>query len=57
MRRNGRAAIDTCCGFINVYRTHYQSNVTLGGTYQKIEGSVKPISGTRCMESCFSGGV
>jgi hypothetical protein len=35
-----------CCGLFNVYRTHHQPSVTSGETYQKIEGSMKPISGT-----------
>jgi hypothetical protein len=48
---------DTCCGLINVYQTHQQHSVTLGETYQKIEDSMKPINGTRCMKSVFNGGV
>jgi hypothetical protein len=37
-RRDSRAAIDTCCVLINVYRTHHQPSVASGETYQKIEG-------------------
>jgi hypothetical protein len=40
-----------------VYRTHHQPIVALGETYQKIEGSVKSISGSRCMKSGLNGGV
>jgi hypothetical protein len=36
---------------VNVYQTHHQPSTTLGKDYQKIEGSVKPIRGTQCMES------
>jgi hypothetical protein len=32
-------------------------SATSSETYQKIEDSVKPISGTRCMKSGFNGGV
>jgi hypothetical protein len=45
-RRDSRAAINTCYELINVYRTHHQPNETSGETYQKIEDSMKPISGT-----------
>jgi hypothetical protein len=45
-RRGVRAANGMCCGLFNVYRTHHQPSVTSGETYQKIEGSMKPISGT-----------
>jgi hypothetical protein len=56
-RRDSRATIDTCCGLVNVYQTHHQPSVTSGETCQNIEGSVKPISRTRCMKSGFNGGV
>jgi hypothetical protein len=56
-KRDGHAAVDTCCGLVNMYQTHHQPSVISGETYQKIEGSVKPISGTRCMKSGFNGGV
>jgi hypothetical protein len=56
-RCGGHAAIDACCGLVNVYRTHHQPNVTSGETYQKIEGNIKPISGTRCMKSGPNEGV
>jgi hypothetical protein len=45
-RRDDRVAINMCCRLINVYRTHHQPNVTSGEACQKIEGSVKQISGT-----------
>jgi hypothetical protein len=50
-RHNGRAAIDTCCGLVNVHRTHHQPSVTSDETYQKIEDGMKSISETRCMKS------
>jgi hypothetical protein len=40
-----------------VYRTHHQPNATSGETYQKIEDSMKPISGTLCIKSEFNRGV
>jgi hypothetical protein len=51
------AAIDTCYRLINVYETHHQPNVTSGETCQKIEDSVKPFGGTRCMKPSFHEGV
>jgi hypothetical protein len=56
-RRDSRAVGDTYCRLINVYRTHHQPSATSIETYQKIEDSVKPISGTGCMKSEFNGGV
>jgi hypothetical protein len=56
-RRDSHAADDTCCGLINMYRTHHQPSVTSGETYQKIEDSVKSINGIQCMKSGFNGGV
>jgi hypothetical protein len=56
-RHDGRTAIDMYYRLINVYRTHHQPSVTSGETCQKIEGSMKPISETRCMKSGFNGGV
>jgi hypothetical protein len=56
-RCDGRVANDMCCRLVNLYRTHHQHSVTSGETYQKIEGSMKPISGTRCMKSGFNRGV
>jgi hypothetical protein len=56
-RHDGHAAIDTGYILINVYRAHHnQPSVTSGETYQKIEGSMKPINETRCMESSLNGG-
>jgi hypothetical protein len=40
-----------------VYQTYHHPNVTPGETYQKIAGSVKPISETRCMKSGFKRGI
>jgi hypothetical protein len=54
LRCDGRAAIDPCCGLINVYQTHHQPNMTSDETYQKIEGSMKPINRTRCMKYGFN---
>jgi hypothetical protein len=56
-RCDDRATDDTCCGLVNGYRTHHQPSVTLGETYQKIEGGAKPINGTRCVKFGFNGGV
>jgi hypothetical protein len=56
-RHDSRATGDTCCRLINIYRTHHQPSVISGETYQEIEDSVKPISGTQCMKSGFNGGV
>jgi hypothetical protein len=57
LRRDGHAAIDMCCGLINVYQIHHQPSVASGETYQKIEDSMKPINGTRCMKSGLNEGV
>jgi hypothetical protein len=51
------AAIDTCYRLVNVYQTHHQPSAISSETYQKIEGSVKPINETRCMKSDLNGGV
>jgi hypothetical protein len=56
-RHDDCVADGMCYRLINMYRTHHQLSVTLGETYQKIEDSMKPISGTRCMKSEFNRGV
>jgi hypothetical protein len=40
-----------------VYQTHHQSSAASGKSYQKIEDSVKPCNGIRCMESGLNGDV
>jgi hypothetical protein len=40
-----------------VYQIHHQPSVASGETYQKIEDSMKPINGTRCMKSGLNEGV
>jgi hypothetical protein len=56
-KHDGRAVGDTCYALINVYQTHHQPSVISDETYQKIEDSLNPISGTRCMKVGFNGCV
>jgi hypothetical protein len=59
-RRDGRVAADTCIADSSMCIEHIinpvQHRVKIIRRL-KIEGSVKPIRGTRCMKSSFNGGV